>query len=73
MLHALILKYGVMLTTKDCAETLGISTRTLDERRKAFKNCPEYIESTKNIMFPAQNVIQYQLIKSQQSIKVLNS
>ncbi len=73
MLHALILKYGVMLTTKDCAETLGISTRTLDERRKSFKNCPEYIDSSKSIMFPAQNVIQYQLIKSQQSIKVLNS
>ena len=70
MLQALISKYGVMLTSKDCAETLGISTRTLDERRKAVINCPEFIEAKKGIMYPVQNVVTYQLEKTKQCIKV---
>lgn len=70
MLQALISKYGVMLTSKDCAEALGISTRTLDERRKAAADCPEFIEAKKGIMFPVQNVVLYQIEKSKQCIKV---
>ena len=70
MLQALISKYGVMLTSKDCAETLGISTRTLDERRKAAVDCPKFIEAKKGIMFPVQNVVLYQIEKSKQCIKV---
>ena len=70
MLQALISKYGVMLTSKDCAEALGISTRTLDERRKLATDCPEFIEAKKGIMFPVQNVVKYQLEKTKQCIKV---
>ena len=70
MLQALISKYGVMLTSKDCAEALGISTRTLDERRKAAMDCPEFIEAKKGIMFPVQNVVKYQIEKTKQCIKV---
>jgi len=40
MLNALIIKYGLILTSAQVAEVLGISTRTLDERRKAGKDCP---------------------------------
>jgi len=69
MLQTLISKYGIMLTSKDCAEALGI-TRTLDERRKAAIDCPEFIEAKKGIMFPVQNVVNYQLEKSKQCIKV---
>ena len=71
MLQALIQKYGLMLTTKNCADSLGISTRTLDERRKSGEDCPEYIEAKKGIMFPAQNIIIYQLEKSKQCVKVV--
>jgi hypothetical protein len=70
MLQALILKHGLMLTSSQCAEALGISTRTLDERRKAGADCPEFLEAKKGIMFPAQNVVQYQIVKSQQCVKV---
>jgi len=52
MLQSLILKYGLMLDNKQCAEALAISTRTLDERRKNATDCPEYIEAKKGIMFP---------------------
>ncbi|WP_417326579.1 hypothetical protein [Halarcobacter sp.] len=69
MLQALIGKYGVMLTTKDCAQALGISTRTLDERRKAAIDCPEFLEAKKGIMFPVQNVVKYQIEKSKQCIQ----
>lgn len=34
MLNALIARFGLMLTSKQCAVSLGISTRTLEERRK---------------------------------------
>ena len=72
MLQSLILKYGVMLDSKQCADALAISSRTLDERRKKANDCPEYIEAKKGIMFPVQNVVQYQLLKSKQCIKVVN-
>ena len=48
MLNTLILKFGLFVTTKDCASILGISSRTLDERRKSGMNCPEYVEE-KNV------------------------
>ena len=72
MLHSLIVKYGVMLDSKQCAEALAISSRTLDERRKKANDCPEYIEAKKGIMFPVQNVVKYQIIKSKQCVKVLS-
>lgn len=34
MLNALIARFGLMLTSKQCAVSLGISTRTLEERRR---------------------------------------
>jgi len=72
MLQSLILKYGLMLDSKQCAEALAISTRTLDERRKKATDCPEYIEAKKGIMFPVQNVVMYQIHKSQECIKMIN-
>ena len=72
MLQSLIQKYGVMLDSKKCAESLSISTRTLDERRKKSVNCPEYIGKGKGIMYPAQSIIQYQLTKSKECIKTIN-
>ena len=59
MLQSLILKYGLMLDNKQCAEALAISTRTLDERRKKSNDCLEYIEAKKGIIFPVQNVVMY--------------
>ena len=72
LLQSLILKYGIMLDSKQCAEALAISTRTLDERRKKATDCPEYIEAKKGIMFPVQKVVKYQIDKSKQCIKVTN-
>lgn len=72
MLQSLILKYGIMLDSKQCADALAISTRTLDERRKKSNDCPEYIEATKGIMFPVQNVVKYQMLKSKQCVKIAN-
>jgi hypothetical protein len=72
MLNALISKFGLMLTSKQCAEALAISTRTLEERRKASEDCPSYVKSAggRTIYFPAQNIVQYQLEKAKQSIKI---
>ena len=35
MIQSLITKYGLLLTSSQTAEVLGISSRTLDERRKS--------------------------------------
>ena len=72
MLSTLITKYGLMLSSKDCAEALAISTRTLDERRKKSVDCPEYLEARKSIMYPVQNVVEYQLTKTKQCVQILN-
>ena len=73
MIQSLITKYGLLLTSSQTAEVLGISSRTLDERRKSGLDCPEYIESQgkKGFMFPVQNIVAYQLKKAQQSVKTL--
>lgn len=73
MIQTLINKYGLLLTSNQTAEVLGISTRTLDERRKNCVDCPEYIEGQgkKGFMFPVQNIVAYQLKKAQQSVKTL--
>ena len=73
LIQALIMKYGLFLNSNQTAETLGISTRTLDERRKSGYDCPEYIEGQgkKGFMFPVQNIVDYQLKKAQQSVKTL--
>ena len=74
MVGSLIGKYGLLLTSIQTAETLGISSRTLDERRKVGIDCPEYLEGSngkKGFMFPVQNIVQYQLTKTKQSIKTL--
>jgi hypothetical protein len=71
MLQSIILKYGLVLTNEQCAEALGVSTRTLDERRKDGTDCPEYIQIRRLIQYPAQHVVTYQLQKTQNnSIKV---
>ncbi len=71
MLNALIARFGLMLTSKQCAVSLGISTRTLEERRKASSDCPSYVKSAgRTIYYPAQNIVQYQLQKAKQSIKI---
>ena len=71
MLNTLIQKYGLFINTKDCAAVLGISGRTLDERRKAGFNCPEYIEEKKCIMYPVQKIVEYQLKKTEHTIKTI--
>lgn len=73
MIKTLILKYGLLLNSSQTAEVLGISTRTLDERRKNGLDCPEYVEGQgkKGFMFPVQNIVAYQLKKAQQSVKTL--
>lgn len=73
MIQGLIMKYGLLLTSSQTAEVLGISTRTLDERRKNGIDCPEYIEGQgkKGFSFPVQNIVEYQLKKSKQSVKTL--
>ncbi|MDK2065242.1 hypothetical protein [Aliarcobacter butzleri] len=71
MLVTLIQKYGLFINTKNCATILGISSRTLDERRKAAIDCPEYIEEKKSIMYPVQKIVEYQIIKTNNSIKTI--
>lgn len=71
MLQALVFRHGVLLNSKQCAKVLGISTRTLDERRKASKDCPAYIQNGDRLIgYPAQNIVQYQLNKAKQSIRI---
>ncbi len=65
----LIIKYGVILDSKQCTETLAISSHTLDERRKKAVDCPEYIEAKKrnNVptsklkLFDIKNIIRYNI------------
>ena len=73
MIQTLFSKYGLLLNSTQTAEVLGISNRTLDERRKSGSDCPKYIEGNgkKSFMFPVQNIVEYQLKKSQQSIKTI--
>lgn len=72
MINALIEKYGLMLSSSQVAESLSISTRTLDERRKAGKDCPEYIEARgKGIFYPVQKVVEYQIQKSDKCVKII--
>ncbi|RXJ98088.1 hypothetical protein CRU98_11260 [Arcobacter sp. CECT 8986] len=77
MIDSLIHKYGLMLTSQQCAEALAISTRILDENRKKEIDVPEYIEpnnkNKKGILYPVQNIVVYQLEKSKQSKKIKNS
>lgn len=72
MLNALIIKYGLILTSAQVAKVLAISTRTLDERRKSGYDCPQYVEGKgRHIYYPAQKVVEYQLIKSNNCIQTL--
>ncbi|MDY3201397.1 MAG: hypothetical protein AB7D41_12085 [Arcobacter sp.] len=71
MLVTLIEKYGLFINTKNCATVLGISSRTLDERRKSGVDCPEYIEEKKSIMYPVQKIVEYQINKTKNSIKTI--
>ena len=71
MLVTLIQKYGLFINTKDCAKVLGISGRTLDERRKSGRDCPEYLEEKKCIMYPVQKIVEYQINKTEFSIKTI--
>ena len=72
MLNALIIKYGLILTSAQVAKVLAISTRTLDERRKSGYDCTQYVEGKgRHIYYPAQKVVEYQLIKSNNCIQTL--
>lgn len=73
MLNALIRKYGLMLSSSQVAEALSISTRTLDERRKSGRDCPEYIETNggRGIFFPVQKVVEYQIQKSERCVRII--
>ena len=71
MLVTLIQKYGLFINTKNCAEVLGISSRTLDERRKSGIDCPEYLEEKKCIMYPVQKVVAFQMRKTEHTIKTI--
>lgn len=57
-------KYGILLSSRQCAEALGISSRTLEERRKIGKDCPRYIESGRSYKFQVQEIVRFQLMKS---------
>ncbi|MCT7910373.1 hypothetical protein N5912_00880 [Arcobacter lacus] len=61
------------MSSSQTAEALSVSTRTLDERRKAGIDCPEYIETKggRGIYFPVQKVVEYQMQKSEQCVKVI--
>ena len=72
MLNALILKYGLNLTSAQVAQLLGISTRTLDERRKSGYDCPKYLDRKGRLIhYPAHEVVEYQIIKSKNCIETL--
>lgn len=71
MMNSLISKYGLLINTKNCALILGIGYRTLDERRKSGVDCPEYIEEKKFILYPVQNIVEYQLEKTKHSVKIM--
>lgn len=72
MLNTLIMKYGLILTSDEVADILGISTRTLDERRKSGTDCPQYLDGKgKNIYYPVQKVVEYQLTKSENCVKIV--
>lgn len=73
LLESIVHKHGLMLNSKDCAKEIRAvkSSRGLDEDRKKGKNCPEYIEQGKAILYPVQNVVNYHLELSTQSIKTL--
>ena len=73
MLTALIRKYGLMLSSSQVAEALSISTRTVDERRKSGRDCPEYIETNggRGIFFPVQKVVEYQIQKSERCVRII--
>lgn len=72
LLESVIQKHGLMLNSKDCAKEIRAvkSTRGLDEDRKKGKS-PEYIEQGKAILYPVQNVVNYHLELSTQSVKTL--
>jgi len=73
LLESVIQKHGLMLNSKECAREIRAvkSSRGLDEDRKRGLNCPEYIEKGKGILYPVQNVVNYHLELSSQSVKTL--
>jgi hypothetical protein len=73
MLESIIHKHGLMLNSKECAKETRAkkSNRGLDEDRKEGKNIPEYIQKGKAILYPVQNVVNYHLEVSTQSIKTM--
>jgi hypothetical protein len=74
MLSTVIKKHGLMLNSKQCAIEVRAtkSSRGLDEDRKKGQNCPEYVEYSKSILYPVQKVVEYHLLKSQNTVKINN-
>lgn len=66
MVSALIQKYGLFLNSTQCAKVIRASdsTRGLDESRKKSVDVPGHIGEGKNILYPVQEVVKYQIEKS---------
>lgn len=74
MLQSLILKYGLFLNSNQCAEAIRASTssRGLDESRKKSQDVPRFIQNQNgNILYPVQEVVEYQIIKSQEVVQTI--
>lgn len=73
MLNALIMKYGVMLTSSQSAEVLGISRSKLEKDRVIGKDTPDYIENngSKGVKYTVQAIVDYQISKDKQRIKII--
>ena len=72
MLSTVITKHGLMLNSKQCETEIRAtkSSRGLDEDRKKGQNVPEYIDSSKSVLYPVQKVVEYHLLQSQNTVKV---
>ena len=74
MISTIIKKHGLMLNSKQCAQETRAtkSSRGLDEDRKKCRDVPEYIDSSKSVLYPVQKVVEYHLLKSQNTVKINN-
>lgn len=73
--NSLVQKYSLILTSNQCAEALGITSRTLAERRRKARDIPQYLDShngKKGIYYPVQNIVKYQMEKTKKSVKIMS-
>ena len=71
MLNSVIQKYGTQLNTERAADALSISTRKLDDMRKAGIS-PAYIEgvtpNSKGYMYPATAIVEWQIARMKRQV-----